>query len=149
VVLAAGVKPSEKRSSGRSRCRDGSRRSAWRTNRQGVSCRRARPVQAAHRSDRETSGADPHPHAPTRTSSQAVPQQIPEATERRRGSILQAQFLERVCFQQHQGQLLEPLGAQALEALVDTGTQRAEPSLKLLLEHPPALFQTRLHSLLK
>ncbi len=40
-------------------------------------------------------------------------------------------------FSSSEGQRLEPLRAQALEALLGTGTQRAEPGLEQLLERRP------------
>ena len=55
-------------------------------------------------------------------------------------SISQAQFPERLRLYQLQGQRIEPLGDQALEALLGTGTQRAEPGLEQLPERRPLAF---------
>ena len=62
-----------------------------------------------------------------------------QATEPRRGSILQAQFLERLRLQQLQGQRLEPLGAQAVEALWAlglNGPNRASSSFWSIVRWP-------------
>ena len=66
-----------------------------------------------------------------------------EATEPRRAQSSRPNSWSDRAFSSSRASALSRSGLQALEALLGTGTQRAEPDLELLLKHRPLALQAR------